>query len=179
MADKKISALTAASTPLAGTEVLPIVQSGATVKVAVSNLTAGRAIGATSIQLGSGTPLAVYEEGTWTPSVGGNATYYAQGGNYTRVGNKVYVSGTIVINVLGTGSATTISGLPFVPTNAPASFVGVSNFSSLALAVTYIAGYATGSTIVILSTLIAATGISTNNVIGNSTRLDFACTYLV
>jgi hypothetical protein len=42
MADKKISALTASSTPLAGTEVLPIVQSGATVKVAVSDLTAGR-----------------------------------------------------------------------------------------------------------------------------------------
>ena len=42
MADKKISALTGASTPLAGTEVLPIVQSGATVKVAVSDLTAGR-----------------------------------------------------------------------------------------------------------------------------------------
>lgn len=38
MADKKISALTSATTPLAGTEVLPIVQSGATVKVAVSAL---------------------------------------------------------------------------------------------------------------------------------------------
>lgn len=38
MADKKISALTAASTPLAGTEVLPIVQSGATVKVANNDL---------------------------------------------------------------------------------------------------------------------------------------------
>lgn len=42
MADKKISQLTASTTPLAGTEVLPIVQSGATVKVAVSDLTAGR-----------------------------------------------------------------------------------------------------------------------------------------
>lgn len=39
MADKKISALTAATTPLAGTEVLPIVQSSATVKVAVDDLT--------------------------------------------------------------------------------------------------------------------------------------------
>ena len=48
MADKKISALTGASTPLAGTEVLPIVQSSATVKVAVSDLTAGRAVSATS-----------------------------------------------------------------------------------------------------------------------------------
>jgi hypothetical protein len=49
MADKKISALTSATTPLAGTEVLPIVQSGATVKVAVSDLTAGRAVSASSL----------------------------------------------------------------------------------------------------------------------------------
>ena len=39
MADQKISALTGAATPLAGTEVLPIVQSGATVKVATNDLT--------------------------------------------------------------------------------------------------------------------------------------------
>ena len=39
MADKKISALTAATLPLAGTEVLPIVQSGSTVKVATDDLT--------------------------------------------------------------------------------------------------------------------------------------------
>ena len=38
MADKKISALTAATTPLDGTEVLPIVQSGATKKVANNDL---------------------------------------------------------------------------------------------------------------------------------------------
>ena len=38
MADSKISALPAASTPLAGTEVVPLVQSGATKKVAVSAL---------------------------------------------------------------------------------------------------------------------------------------------
>jgi hypothetical protein len=44
MADTKISALTSATTPLAGTEVLPIVQSGVTVKVPVSSLTAGRSV---------------------------------------------------------------------------------------------------------------------------------------
>jgi hypothetical protein len=38
MANSKISALTSATTPLAGTEVLPIVQSGATVKVANNDL---------------------------------------------------------------------------------------------------------------------------------------------
>jgi hypothetical protein len=49
MADKKISALTASTTPLAGSEVLPIVQSGTTVKVSVANLTAGRAVSASSL----------------------------------------------------------------------------------------------------------------------------------
>lgn len=49
MADKKISALTAATTPLAGSEVLPIVQGGSTVKVSVGNLTAGRAVSAQSL----------------------------------------------------------------------------------------------------------------------------------
>jgi len=44
MADKKISALTAATTPLAGSEVLPIVQGGATVKVSVDNLTTGKPV---------------------------------------------------------------------------------------------------------------------------------------
>jgi hypothetical protein len=49
MADKKISALTAATIPLAGTEVLPIVQSGATVKVSVDNLTAGKPVSMTNL----------------------------------------------------------------------------------------------------------------------------------
>lgn len=46
MADSKISQLTGATTPLAGTEVLPIVQSGSTKKVSVANLTAGRSVSA-------------------------------------------------------------------------------------------------------------------------------------
>jgi hypothetical protein len=53
MADKKISALTGAATPLAGSEVLPIVQSGATVKVSVDNLTAGKTVNASGLQIGS------------------------------------------------------------------------------------------------------------------------------
>lgn len=48
MADKKISQLTGASTPLAGSEVLPIVQSGATVKVSIDNVTKGRTVNATT-----------------------------------------------------------------------------------------------------------------------------------
>ena len=55
MADAKISAFPAATVPLAGTEVLPVVQSGVTDKVAVSNLTAGRAVSALSLALGTPT----------------------------------------------------------------------------------------------------------------------------
>lgn len=44
MADKKISQLTSATTPLAGTEVLPIVQGSTTVKVSVDNLTSNKAV---------------------------------------------------------------------------------------------------------------------------------------
>jgi hypothetical protein len=49
MADSKISALPASTTPLAGTEVLPIVQSGATKKVSVADLTAGRAVSVSTL----------------------------------------------------------------------------------------------------------------------------------
>lgn len=53
MADVKISALPASTTPLAGTEVVPLVQSSTTKKVSVGNLTAGRD---TSFKTGTATP---------------------------------------------------------------------------------------------------------------------------
>ena len=53
MADTKISALPASTTPLAGTEVLPIVQSSSTKQVSVANLTAGRSFDALGITLTS------------------------------------------------------------------------------------------------------------------------------
>lgn len=49
MADLKISQLSSVTTPLAGTETLPVVQSGSTKKVTVSDLTAGRDVNAKSL----------------------------------------------------------------------------------------------------------------------------------
>jgi hypothetical protein len=119
-----------------------------------------------------------YEEGTWTPSVGGDATYFAQSGTYTKIGRLVHITGTMVVNVLGTGSATTISGLPFASIGSPADFVGFSTFSTLDSSVTYMAGSANASSqILIRSLLAAATGISVNNIFKNSARVDFAGTY--
>lgn len=54
MADLKISQLTGATTPLAGTEVLPVVQSSTTKKVSVANLTAGRVVEVAQLNLISG-----------------------------------------------------------------------------------------------------------------------------
>lgn len=53
MADVKISALPASTTPLTGAEVLPIVQSGVTKQVSVNNLTSGKTIASTGYQLES------------------------------------------------------------------------------------------------------------------------------
>jgi hypothetical protein len=67
MANSKISALTSATTPLAGTETLPIVQSSTTKQVSVANFTAGRAVSAASLTL-TISPLPVSSGGTGATS---------------------------------------------------------------------------------------------------------------
>jgi len=54
MADVKISQLPAATTPVVGTEVLPIVQSGTTSQVSIDNLTVGRAVSMSSATVSTG-----------------------------------------------------------------------------------------------------------------------------
>jgi hypothetical protein len=74
MSNSKISALTSATTPLAGTETLPVVQSSTTKQVSVANLTAGRAISAASLALT--TPLPASSGGTGLSALGtGVATW--------------------------------------------------------------------------------------------------------
>ena len=78
-----------------------------------------------------------YEEGAWTPSVGGNATYSVQEGSYTKIGRMVYLNFDMRISTLGTGSAQYIipSSLPFPFTGAgSARAAGSINwFNSLAI----------------------------------------------
>jgi hypothetical protein len=52
MANTKISALSSATTPLAGTEVLPVVQSSTTKQVSVTNLTSGRTVDMSQLGVG-------------------------------------------------------------------------------------------------------------------------------
>jgi hypothetical protein len=51
MADVKISGLPTATTPVAGTEVLPIVQGGQTRQVSINNLTSGKTVPSTGFVL--------------------------------------------------------------------------------------------------------------------------------
>ena len=58
-----------------------------------------------------------YEEGTWTPAVGGDvsATYSSRTGTYTKIGNRVVVYFEIrLASISGSGSAR-VTGLPITP----------------------------------------------------------------
>jgi len=94
MADAKISALLASTTPLAGTEVLPIVQSSTTKQVSVANLTAGRAISASSLSLTT-SPLAATSGGTGANSAfTSNAIPYASSTTALTTGTKLLFNGS-------------------------------------------------------------------------------------
>ena len=58
-----------------------------------------------------------YEEGSFTPSLGGNTGYNSQVAKYTKVGNMVTVWVNVYVQTIGNGSGTTISGLPFTVSN--------------------------------------------------------------
>jgi len=138
MSNSKISALTSATTPLAGTETVPIVQSGVTKQVTVANLTLGRAVNtaggtftdnhiqgtaAKGINLTANTPAAGmtsqllnwYEEGSWTATdaSGAGLTLVGGSGRYSRVGRTVFIEVSYQYPATASTSNAKIGGLPF------------------------------------------------------------------
>ena len=108
MANSKISALTSASTPLAGTEILPIVQAGATVKVPTNDLTVRniRAAATTGILQVSGptagtTRTATVPDANWTAA----RTDAAQ----SFTGDQTFATGNLVV---GNGKGIDFSATP-------------------------------------------------------------------
>lgn len=118
MADLKISQLTAA-TALAGTEVVPVVQSGTTKKATIDQILAPAAGKGIDFSANGGDLLSQYDEGTWTPvlkfaGATTGITYSAQTGKYTRVGRLVAAYCKIELSSKGSASgAAEIYGLPF------------------------------------------------------------------
>lgn len=83
MADLKISQLTGATTPLAGTESVPLVQSGSTKKATVLDLTTGLAINPSSITgvtTNSSAPAGAYGE-----YISASATYGAYTSGFVAI----------------------------------------------------------------------------------------------
>tara|TARA_R100001244_G_scaffold101791_1_gene75904 strand:- start:645 stop:1319 length:675 start_codon:yes stop_codon:yes gene_type:complete len=103
-----------------------------------NDVTHNKLTATTGVLFGSDTAAANtlddYEEGTWTPSVGGNASYTTQSGTYTKVGRMVNICLELHINVIGTGSTSIITGLPFAAEGSGrASSGAIGYFSNLAI----------------------------------------------
>ena len=134
---------------------------------------------ATQVQHAGANVLDDYEEGTWTPSVGGTATYTTQVGGYIKIGKMVTAWCKLIINVIGTGSLTTISGLPFTADDTPdTGTTDAIRFTGLSQNIVYIVGFVNGSTNVLLQSMTAAgSSIATNNVLTSGTSIIFSITY--
>ena len=149
MANSKISALTSATTPLAGTETLPIVQGGATVKATVANITGA------GLYPGSFTTLA----STGNTTLGDASTDTVRANGYIGVGgaastNRGFsvvktallgaVQSGLVSNCTGTSAATTqIFGVVSETNTAASAFTAAEVTGFLAANV----GKGAGSTI--------------------------------
>ena len=138
MADLKISQLPAATVPLAGTEVLPIVQLGTTKQVAVNDLTAGKAVSASSVTA------------TTVTATTANATTFdtnVAAAGVTLAGTTLAADGTdtnisVTITPKGTGVVTT--GSTYSDVNGALRAIprsGAAKTSSYTLAVTDVGEY--------------------------------------
>jgi len=125
-----------------------------------------------------------YEEGTWTPNIGGNATYYSQTGRYVKIGNTVTLYMYLRPNVVGTGNANgEIFGVPFAA-NRSSVAVGppltVGYYQALGASVTsLVAGMSDSTTILLLSqTAAATTNGGINGIMANATQIELSGTYI-
>lgn len=147
-----------------------------------SNTGVGISFPATQSASSDANTLDDYEEGTWTPSVGGTATYGGDtGGRYVKVGKSVTIWGKIQISSIGTGSTTTISGLPFTAQNSGLEANGASGYYA-GTAVNVIAPMSVidaGTALLrFYSTTTGGTGSGAYVAIfQNGTRIYFTCTY--
>lgn len=148
MANTKISALTSATTPLAGTEVLPIVQSSATVKVAANDLTVRniRANATTGILQVTG-PAAASTRVATVPDA--NFTVARTDAAQSFTGDQTLSTGNLIIGTSGKGidfSATAGAGTSeLLADYEEGTWTPVVNFGGANGALTYVnqSGYYT------------------------------------
>lgn len=111
MADVKISQLPAATTPLAGTEEIPLVQSGVTKRATVDDIVAAASGGVTAVTA----TLPVVSSGGTTPAISmaaatGSVNGYLTSTDWTTFNNKLTSGGAL--GTPSSGTATNLTGLP-------------------------------------------------------------------
>ena len=141
---------------------------------------AGITFPATQSDSSSANTLDDYEEGTWTPTLGGTATYGTQLGYYTKVGRVVTAQCQLNVTSIGTGSTSVISGLPFAEGRAQITKIGLAFYDSLATNVLFLSGYVGGSSSTITFTFSNTAGTAMNNapaIFGNGARVNLTAVY--
>lgn len=136
MSDVKISNLPASTTPLAGSEVLPIVQSGVTKKVSVDNLTAGKAIstaGVTDTSLTASKPVFTDASKKLTSS-GTLATDQGGTGLTAFTANRIFYASST--STIAQSAGLTFNGTNFATTgtSSASSFTSTGGRSSFSAA---------------------------------------------
>jgi hypothetical protein len=116
MADVKISGLPASTVPLAGTEVLPIVQGGQTRQVSINNLTAGKDVPALSVT------AANLKTSTAATNLDISGATIAASGTDTNV--------PITLTPKGTGTVKTAARLAVGPSDSTVGLLDVSAAST-------------------------------------------------
>jgi hypothetical protein len=115
----------------------------------------------------------------FTPNVGGTATYTTQQGIWNIKGGRLHFSGRMTVNAIGTGSATVMSGLPFVSHATQQGDGHVPFFAASATAVTSLGmTVAPGTQQATMRSLVAAgAGTANNNIFQNATDIIFHGSY--
>ena len=148
---------------------------GATPSTSGSGITFPAAISASS----DVNTLDDYEEGTWTPTLGGTSVLSITEARYTKIGRVVTLTTTFTVTSLGTGSTYIVTGVPFLPASSTAMNVGF--FSAIALAAVSLYAYCDGAGNFIVAPL-TASGVSvnvSNNVFATATIMRISGTYFV
>jgi hypothetical protein len=175
---------------------------GSTVTITGDTTVSGTLKGSATISVGNATPSASgagitfpatqsastdantlddYEEGTWTPSVGGTATYSSRTGTYTKIGRQVTAWFDVTILLIGTGGGS-LSGLPFTNTSSLPGVGGIGYFSSLVSSFVIVNPIVPGSGVIVTfetATAAAATLGDNQNIWANSSRCLGFVTYHV
>jgi len=122
-----------------------------------------------------------YEEGTWTPSLGGTAVYNIQTGTYTKIGNTVIAYCAIRPSTLGTGSTINISGLPFTAGGSSYGGVSIGFYDGAANSLVDILGHVSpsGPKIVITCKTAASNNSGANDFFGNNARIYLTAVYRI